>query len=381
MIPKILLLCYYLFLSPIFGAEFFYSFGGGSPFGQSATRGPPAPADDEYYRRLGVDRGASIDQIKRAYRKQAMLSHPDKGGDAEQFKKLGEAYEVLSDPDKRAMYDKYGKDGLAGSRLGGNSFGSSPFPGFGDLFRGFGGFPMPVMLQIDLTLEDFYCGKEISITIRSDSVVKVKIEPGMMAGQQLIAKGQLIDSKGAPRDLIFKLAEITHPIYKRKNADLLMDLRISLKEALLGLERPIKLLDSKEIWIKSRPGDVTSPGSVLLLQDMGMPITGNPTRKGRLFVRFTVDFPKRLKLDDSQVKTLERLLLHSGHGVAGATTDEGSAPSMGHASKPRRSRRPEEPVVHGYVTDLGQFGSVGGVLDDEDGAPDTDFPFSQFFFR
>src|ERR687892_1646577 len=72
----------------------------------------------EYYGVLGVERGASDDDIKKAYRKLAMTYHPDRNNGAkeaeEKFKAITEAYDVLRDPDKRAMYDRYGEAGLRG---------------------------------------------------------------------------------------------------------------------------------------------------------------------------------------------------------------------------------------------------------------------------
>ena len=351
---RIQLICLVLINIYIFSyaAEFFHSFGSGMPYGSSK--------DDEYYRCLGVDKSASLEQIKRAYRKQAMISHPDKGGDAEQFKKLNEAYEILSDSEKRSMYDKYGKEGLSG-RMGASN--GSPF-GFGDLFRGFAGFAMPVMMQLDLSLEDLYVGKEISISIRGDNYVKIKIEPGMQGGQQLVARGQLIDSKGSPRDLIFTLNEMSHPIFKRKNADLLMDLKISLSEALLGFEKAVKHLDGKEIWIKSRKGEISSPDDILMLNDLGMPIFGRPTSKGKLYIRIKIEFPRKMWLDEFQLKALERLLAQAPSSV-----------------KPRK-RRAEEPVVHASrEADLRSFGKSGESTSFFSDDEEETSPFSQFFFR
>ena len=86
--------------------------GGG---GHRGARGPQEekPIDNEkFYTILGVDKNASTDDIKRAFKKKALREHPDKGGDTEKFKELSVAYECLSDPEKRKSYDKYGEDGL-----------------------------------------------------------------------------------------------------------------------------------------------------------------------------------------------------------------------------------------------------------------------------
>ena len=152
----------------------------------------------DYYEVLGVNKGASADEIKKAYRKAAMKYHPDRNpGDKtaeEKFKECGEAYEVLSDDDKRARYDQFGFAGVdpnygAGAGgyggagfggFGGSGFGGSGFGGFGDIFSEFfgggastGGSTRQqnaprrgenVMAHLELTFEEaaFGCEKEVS---------------------------------------------------------------------------------------------------------------------------------------------------------------------------------------------------------------------------
>ena len=118
--------------------------GGGFPFGDfeemggmpgmggMGGRGPPKDVDTEaYYKLLGVDKKATYDEIRKAYRKLALKKHPDRGGDKEEFVKIQQAYETLADKEKREVYDKYGEEGL---KEGGGG-GGDPF----DLFSMFGG--------------------------------------------------------------------------------------------------------------------------------------------------------------------------------------------------------------------------------------------------
>ena len=143
----------------------------------------------DYYEVLGVEKGASAEEIKKAYRKSAMKYHPDRNPGnkeaEEKFKELGEAYEVLSDDDKRARYDQFGFAGVDPNYGGGaGGYGGSGFGGFGDFgdlgdifgsFFGGGGSRSArnqnaprrgedVAVRLDLTFEEaaFGCEKEVS---------------------------------------------------------------------------------------------------------------------------------------------------------------------------------------------------------------------------
>ena len=270
--------------------------------------------DDLYYNILGVSKQATADEIKKSYRKLAIKKHPDKGGNEEEFKKIVEAYEILSDDEKRAVYDRYGQAGLNGNsgnmNSGGNPFGGGGFGGFEDLFRGFGSFQVPLVFQLDLSLEDFFTGKDYTIPI-NNARVKIVIQPGMYGGQELILRNRVVDPRagGPGRDLVFRLREIRHPIFQRKNADLLMEIKINLTDALLGFEYKFQHLDGTTVSIKSKPGDVAGADAVLMVPSLGMPIYDQPKQRGRLFVKCKLQLPKKLWLEGEELENLEMLLI------------------------------------------------------------------------
>ncbi|KAJ6391018.1 hypothetical protein OIU77_025093 [Salix suchowensis] len=142
-------------------------------------RAPRRSDNTKYYEVLDVSKGASQDELKKAYKKAAIKNHPDKGGDPEKFKELSQAYEVLSDPDKREIYDQYGEDALKeGMGPGGGGGGHNPFDIFESFFGGggFGGGSSSrgrrqkqgedVAHPLKVSLEDLYNGtsKKLSLS-------------------------------------------------------------------------------------------------------------------------------------------------------------------------------------------------------------------------
>ena len=143
----------------------------------------------DFYQTLGLQRGASEEEIKKAYRKQAMTYHPDRNNGAkeaeEKFKAITEAYDVLRDPDKRALYDRYGEAGLRGGAAGFHHVDLSEalnifmrdlggLGGFGDLFGGGGGggrgagprTGTDIKIAMPLTLAEVATGVEKTVTVK-----------------------------------------------------------------------------------------------------------------------------------------------------------------------------------------------------------------------
>mmetsp|Transcript_29940 Transcript_29940/g.50090 ORF Transcript_29940/g.50090 Transcript_29940/m.50090 type:complete len:415 (+) Transcript_29940:120-1364(+) len=305
-----------LMVCPSIAMEFF---GRGGPGGFNSFPGMQGNGkggdDDEYYKILGVDRQASDNDIKKAYRRQAMQTHPDKGGDAEKFKVLSEAYEVLSDSKRRQMYDRFGKDAANGdigstAGFGGTQFSPSDFAS--DIFGSFGGgrFSMPLMYTIELSLEDLCSGRSLTVIVNGQELL-VNIQPGMYDGVEL--RGQVHDSRGSIRDVVFVVQEKEHPSFKRSNADLYTELTISLQESLLGFERSIAHVDGSTFTMKSVEGEITKPDDVLVLNNLGMPLYNphNPSGvsgRGRMFIKIIVEFPNKQWLNPVNKEALAHLL-------------------------------------------------------------------------
>jgi DnaJ family protein A protein 2 len=270
----------------------------------------------KYYELLGVDKNASADDIKKAYRTIAVRggekAHPDKGGDPEIFKEVARAYEVLSDPEKRAKYDRGGEDAVNDED---DDFLQSFFRSERPTRR-----PRPktkdVSHPLPVTLEQLYCGstRKMSVTrqvINKEEGVRecadcngrgVKVEVvrmGPMIQQMQSActacggQGKSFKTKrerevlevhvpkGSPDghkvrfrekadeqpdadtgDVVFVCKEKEHQVFKRKGADLFIERRISLVEALCGFETEVTHLDGRKLLIRTSPGEIIKPMAV-----------------------------------------------------------------------------------------------------------------------
>lgn len=281
----------------------------------------------DYYKILGVEKSASEEDIKRAFRKLAHQHHPDKkSGDEAKFKEVNEAYTVLSDREKRRQYDSFGSSfGSAGNNWGGGQgFNSSDFgfdfsnfsqTGFdsgdlGDILSSiFGGKRVrrgrDIAVDIELSFHESIFGSERKVVINSKLVkqkeVVIKTPPGIDEGQmmRMSSMGEVIEG-GVPGDLYVKVHVRRHPTLRKEGYNLVMDLDIKLSEALLGAEKRIGTLDG-EIVLKVPSG--TNFGTILRVKGKGVPTS--ESRRGDLYVRIKIALPD--KLSKEAKKLIEEL--------------------------------------------------------------------------
>lgn len=281
----------------------------------------------DYYQILGVQKNASEDDIKKAFRKLAHQYHPDKsGGNEAKFKEVNEAYSVLSDKQKRGQYDAFGAagPGMGGGAQGQGGFNASDFgfdfsnfsqAGFdtgdlGDILSSiFGGRRVrrgrDIAVDIELSFQDSIFGVERKVVINSKVVkqkeVMIQVPPGIDDGQmiRLSGMGETLEG-GVPGDLYVKVHVRRHPTLRKDGYNLVMDLTIKLSEALLGGERVISTLDG-EVTMKIPTG--TNSGVILRVKGKGVPQGGD--RRGDLYVRIIVKLPE--KLSKEQKKLVEEL--------------------------------------------------------------------------
>ncbi|MBX4189435.1 J domain-containing protein [Candidatus Parcubacteria bacterium] len=277
----------------------------------------------DYYKILGVEKSASEEDIKKAFRKLAHQYHPDKsGGDEAKFKEANEAYAVLSDKEKRRQYDTFGS---AGPGMGGGSQGGFDASDFGFDFSNFSqaGFDAgdlgdilssifggrrvrrgrDIAVDIELSFQESIFGAERKVVINSKFVkqkeVGIQTPPGIDNGQmiRMAGLGETLEG-GVPGDLYVKVHVRRHPTLRKEGYNLVMDLDIKLSEALLGSERRIATLDG-ELTLKIPSG--TNSGTILRVKGKGVPhvpaSSGIKGGRGDLYVRIIVKMPERLSKD------------------------------------------------------------------------------------
>lgn len=186
----------------------------------------------DFYALLGVDKSASADEIKRAFRKKAHEHHPDKGGDAEKFKELNEAYQTLSDPQKRKHYDTFGSAGPAAGGFGGgyDGFQGAGFDfnfggGLGDLFSDmFGAAMANIQAEVQVSVPQAVLGDRIELRIGSEKVV-LDIPPATQDGQQFVFRGKGKPHRNGRGDLTIFIRVVIPRRLSRKERELYEQLK------------------------------------------------------------------------------------------------------------------------------------------------------------
>ncbi|WP_440071451.1 DnaJ C-terminal domain-containing protein [Streptosporangium sp. OZ121] len=299
------------------------------------------PPDRDFYEILGVRRGASQEDIQRAYRKLARANHPDVNKDPsaeDRFKEVSEAYSVLSDPGTRRRYDAFGPEfrqvpddvdpetwARAGSRAAGAGAGRGGTGARGG-GAGFGGFQEGVDLddlleglfsgrrgrsgaswgpipgadqeaEIVLTVEEAYRGGPRSITVGSRGL-RIDIPPGVVDGQRIRLAGQGgRGGDGAPAGDLYLIVRIApHPRYRMEGRDLHVLLPVTPWEAALGA--PV-VVDTPGGEAKVKVPSGTSSGRRLRLRGRGMPSRGD--KAGDLYAEVRIMVPDRLSEEERRL--------------------------------------------------------------------------------
>lgn len=264
----------------------------------------------DYYQILGVGRNATQDEIKKAYRSQAMKHHPDRGGDQAKFKEVEEAYRTLSDESKRAEYDNPQPQGFhfGGGHPFEQMFGhGSPF---GDIFGFQRRAPVnrDIQLQTSIPLEDAFYGKELLANVQllsgREQTINVKIPRGIHEGTTLRLSGMGDDSiPNLPRgNIMLTIHVLDHPKFKRQGDDLVYEHEITAIDAMIGSIIRVIGIDGKNLETQVPSG--IQNDAILALAGHGMPNFNDPSRRGRLLIKIRIRIPNVTEEQKAQLRKL-----------------------------------------------------------------------------
>ena len=287
----------------------------------------------DYYKVLGLDKSATQEDIKKAYRKLARKHHPDLNPNDKEahkkFQQLNEANEVLSDPEKRKKYDQYGKDWQHAEQFEQarqsqqQRHGNEKFSGdfseseFSDFFSsmfgdtGGGGFRQRQTkfrgedhhAELHLNLTDVYKTQQQVLTVNNKSI-RITIPAGVENGQKIKIKGHGGPGiNGGPNgDLYISFQIINNTKFRRDGNDLHTIVDLDLYTAVLGGEIIIDTLDGK-VKLKVKPE--TQNGSKIKLKGKGFPVYKKEGEFGDLVITFQIKTPTNLT--DKQKELFEQL--------------------------------------------------------------------------
>lgn len=275
----------------------------------------------DYYKVLGIDKKASTDDIKNAYRKLARKHHPDLNPNdkeaGKRFQQINEANEVLSDPEKRKKYDQYGKDWKhaeefekqrqsqrqygQGQQTFSGGFGEDDFSDFFASMFGqqnggrrsqtkFRGQDYNAELQVNLL--DAYKTHQQTITVNGKNI-RITIPAGIENGQQIRLKGYGAPGvNGGPNgDLYITFSIINNTKFKRNGNDLFATADIDIYTAVLGGEITVDTFNGQ---VKMKVQPETQNGTKIRLRGKGFPVYKKEGEFGDLFITFSVKTPTGL---------------------------------------------------------------------------------------
>ncbi|UFS72005.1 DnaJ domain-containing protein [Geomonas sp. RF6] len=291
-------------------------------------------AQRDYYEVLGVKKGASIDELKKAYRKLAVKYHPDKNQGnkeaEERFKEINEAYAVLSDPKKKEQYDRFGTTGFhqrfsqedifrgfdVGDLFRDQGFGTDDIFSriFGDAVRRGRGGGMRVArgedlsMEVQVTFREAYDGCEKRVAFLRGGQreeISVRIPAGIESGARLrvAGKGGNGHHGGPAGDLYLNVQVGNDPQFQREGADIIVNRDVRFSEAVLGGSLEVPTMEGTK-RIKLPTG--IQPGTKIRLKGLGFHHAGKQAR-GDLFVKIGVRVPEPETLTADQIKLLEQL--------------------------------------------------------------------------
>lgn len=268
----------------------------------------------DYYKDLELERNATPDDIKKAFRRLARQYHPDANPNdptaEERFKKLSEAYEVLSDPERKARYDSVSTQ-YQSFRTDGGSRGNTSWDAFvNDSYGGttmddffdslFGGRvrssqrgaraqrgPAEKHYSVSITLDEAYTGVKKRFTIDGQKV-DVSFKPGITSGQKLSIP---LSVDGKQIKAILEVEVTPHKHFTVEDRDLHTTATVPLATAVLGGSAHVHTFAGT---VNVRIAAGTQSGKVLRLRGQGMPAYGNTADKGDLYVTLTVQIPEHL---------------------------------------------------------------------------------------
>ena len=289
----------------------------------------------DYYKTLGINKTASSEEIKKAYRKLARKYHPDVNPNDKEankkFQQINEANEVLSDPDKRKKYDQYGENwkhadqfenarkqqgGQAGGfeGFGGGGFGNYTYSqgdegGFSDFFESlFGGSRRRSQAQfrgqdynaeLELRLSDVYHTHKQTVTINGKNI-RITIPAGIENGQVIRLKGYgAAGANGGPAGDLYITFNIKNDTpYRREGDNLFKTEDLDLYTAVLGGEKTIDTLSGK---IKLKVNAETQNGTQVRLKGKGFPVYKKEGHSGDLYITWNIKLPTNLSAEQKEL--------------------------------------------------------------------------------